>query len=896
MARSVNTAVSRVIDLDPRDWFLATWRDLRPLTRRQPAPFDRKTCLTRLGRAVAAAEHPGRCRWDLVDPGPALSQEEAHFWFAALTAAGRGVPPRELAARMKDEPCSGQLTTEEIKAAMQEARKPIPGEVLAPLATFLPPPELLELLLSLPSAGGWSSAGSFTGELRDGFARYVVPYLTAAERGQLRQRLAPEIDPQQWCDHPDTTPPAAFRLAALLGMHEPLHAVVMSWLQQKRHRGAVQRDVVFGLGDPELVKKAVVALELPLDTAPAVRAWLAHTELTALEQITEAVLGAGPETAERLTEVFCHVKAPEAAPHMLRLKLEGLAPAPARRWLLAQVGNAVAGLIPLAAGAGKLAEAAREYLRGVHGAGHAAVVEEQLGQAPTAVAEKVRRGLIHQLDDVYTPFDEATTPAWLRAHLASLPPLSRDHLPEWLQLATLPPLVVGEHCLNERQVLAVFAALRDSTLGGPRPLVRDLKQHADPAALDAFAWELFELWRKGSGSAMHRWGMTTLSLIGGDASVLKLTPLILDWANQGALPWAMIGLDCLYELGSDTALMQLAGIAGRRGLKKLQPRAKDLLLITCTKRGLNTEQLEDRIVPHLGLDRHGSRTFDFGPRQFRVVLGPDLKPMVRDEAGQVRADLPKPGSKDDPARAAAATQEWKLLKKQLTDTAKLQARRLERALIDGRRWTVPDFETALVRHPFLTNLARGLLWGSFDSGRRLRLAFRLTAEGDHADLRDEVCEPLPDCAVGLVHPALLSADERVAWQALFAEYEVFQPFPQLARPVHALEPGEESERALTRFEGAGVSGPAVAGILENLGWASKRSLPLSYVRHYAGADVTAVLVQSGWEDAQLGDVFFLPGVLAGQAEAARGQAIPLGAVDAAVRSEVLGVVQLLVSR
>ncbi len=50
-------------------------------------------------------------------------------------------------------------------------------------------------------------------------------------------------------------------------------------------------------------------------------------------------------------------------------------------------------------------------------------------------------------------------------------------------------------------------------------------------------------------------------------------------------------------------------------------------------RGLTRDQLADRIVPDLGLDERGSRVLDYGPRQFRLVFGPNLKPRLRDEQG-----------------------------------------------------------------------------------------------------------------------------------------------------------------------------------------------------------------------------------------------------------------------
>src|SRR5206468_1207486 len=88
------------------------------------------------------------------------------------------------------------------------------------------------------------------------------------------------------------------------------------------------------------------------------------------------------EEATRIVEMLCLVKAPEAAPHLLELRLSSKAPQPARRWLDEQVGNAVAGLLPVAAGRGKLAEAALDYLREAKRKGFAAFIEAQVKQAP----------------------------------------------------------------------------------------------------------------------------------------------------------------------------------------------------------------------------------------------------------------------------------------------------------------------------------------------------------------------------------------------------------------------------------------------------------------------------------------------------------------------------------
>ncbi len=443
------------------------------------------------------------------------------------------------------------------------------------------------------------------------------------------------------------------------------------------------------------------------------------------------------------------------------------------------------------------------------------------------------------------PFDDVTTPGWLRTILADmrkqLPPL----LPNWVRLAALPPLTIGTHQLNDYQVQAVLSALRKSTLDTPQPLVTALPHHLDRAVLDAFAWELFELWQAGGSPSRDKWALVALGLLGGDGSALKLTPRLRAWPGESLHQRAVLGLECLRTIGTDTALMQLNSIAQKVKFKGLQNRARTFMDDIATARGLSRTQLEDRIVPDLDLDERGGRVFDFGPRQFSFVLGPDLKPLVRDESGKLKSDLPKPGAKDDADKACAAVAAWKLLKKQVRETVKAQAYRLEQAMISGRRWGVPEFEALLVRHPLMINLVRRLLWGVYNADRKLVCAFRVTEERDYADMHDNPCTLDGACAVGVAHPLQLTPDDRAAWGQVLGDYEILAPFPQLGRRVHTLEPGEEAARELTRFSGKDIPALIFLGILKSHGWTDGRWQEGLYFgghyKSYEGYRITAIL-------------------------------------------------------
>jgi hypothetical protein len=641
-------------------------------------------------------------------------------------------------------------------------------------------------------------------------------------------------------------------------------------------------------------------LGLRLRTQAYIRAWLAHTEYAGLDWVRAGIRDARNRgEADWLLRVLCLVKAPEAAPVMLDLKLDSKAPALARQWLDENAAHAVAGLVPVAAGHGKLAEAALHVLRTARSEGLGAFLEEQLVAADPTAAERVRREVIEQDQSLPEPLDDATTPAWLRQGLVTpggLPPL-----PDWVRPANLLPLVVDGRRLNDDQARAVVGALAWSTLDTPHAVLALLKRHIAQPVLDAFAWKLFEQWMAEGAPPGQKWALRGVGLLGGDACALKLVPLLRAWPGESQHPRAVLGLECLRAIGSDTALTQLNGIAQKLKFQGLKKKAQEFMEAIAKDKGLSRAELEDRIVPDLDLDEKGSRILDFGPRQFRVVLGPDLAPRVRDDAGKVKADLPKPGVKDDPEKAPAAVVAWKMLKKQLREALKVQTPRLEQAMVTGRRWKPEQFQALLVRHPLMTHLVRRLLWGAYDAGGKLLGTFRVNEDQAFADVEDRPWDLSGAAAVGIVHPLHLGEEQRNAWGQVLGDYEVIAPFPQLGRPLHVPTPPEQEKKVMTRFVGVKVPAPSLRGTLERLGWsrgsASDHGALVEFVKPFPAVGVTAVVENEpgipigmpDWtEDQEIKRAFFRQGSYESVAYSHHKEAdmVPVGKVDAVAVSEV----------
>ena len=908
----------RELHLDPTDWYWAPWRELDPLEATVP-DFDLEDALRRLEKVKV--ESGWSFDYGPAEIAPVLCGAEAYFWFEAMCALQRrGATPRSVVAKLAGKKFSGKPSANQVvDRFLATGWNSYAEEVAIPLANLLGRSGFADFLCQhLDFAGERWQRAETIGLFAHACRRYVIPYLSLEERGYVRDMVRPLLDPSSVSSDSYDALPMPYYLAAMVGLHDEVAEVVHAWAEDRYpanlswETDQYQRPqmLVFGLGDPEEVAAQMRRLRLRLNTGDYVRAWLAHTEVSGLGYLRDTITGeTNRGIAANLAEVFSLVEAPEAAEPMLELKLKSKAPQVARRWLDEYPESAIAGLVATANGRTALADAAVEVLRGYLRDGHGELLRRQVEQAGIAASARVVRDVVDFQQKVYEHFDESTTPAWLDDALASAG-RRRRKLPDWAAVRPSDPIVVGEHSLNDEQVDAVIAVLVSAKPKQPvPPLMAALREHANPDSLDAFAWSLFQTWMEEGAPSKEKWALLGVGFLGGDPCALKLAPLLRAWPGESQHARAVIGLECLRGIGTDTALMQLHGIAQKLKYKGLKKKAAELMEAIAQDRGLTRPELEDRIVPDCGLDENGSLTFDFGPRQFTFVLGAGLKPKVRDGAGKVRANLPKPGVRDDTAKAEEAVARWKLLKKKLREVLKIQAPRLEQAMITGRRWPVTDYDRFFVRHPLMTHLARLVVWGGYDETGQPAGTFRLTEEADFADAEDEPCEIDGFAGVGIVHPLHLCDEERGTWGEVWSDYEIIPPFEQLGRPFFHLEPTEKGAKQIERFADAEIPATSLVGTLERLAWA--RGVPqdagvfFEHTKPFYGAGVTAVVQYvpgvpvgyfEGWDDQSIERCFFVPGIYTPEMYPDHKRSVRLDQVDPVALSEVLADLNVLASK
>jgi hypothetical protein len=348
------------------------------------------------------------------------------------------------------------------------------------------------------------------------------------------------------------------------------------------------------------------------------------------------------------------------------------------------------------------------------------------------------------------------------------------------------------------------------------PALDSVIEACDPKSLASFAWGAFEEWAA-KGQKDSEWILDSLTYLGDDTCARKLTPYIRNWPRENGIARARKGLEILAAIGTDVALSQIQAISQKNKYQSVLDSAQEMMKKIAVARDLKPQQLEDRLVPDLGLSENGDIKLNFGPRYFMGSVDALLKPVIKDALGAVVKALPAAGKDDDKAIAKESAASWSDLCKELRPVAKLQLERLELAMVNSRRWTGSDFKTLFVVSPLLQNLVKGLVWGVFSSKVKLSAPFMVNAENAFVDAEGKPVKVSDGSSIGIVHPLQMDETSLAAWQKLFAKNKQVQPFAQLVRKTYRAI--DDTEKNRFGLDGATVASKALKGLLA-MGWST----------------------------------------------------------------------------
>ena len=384
---------------------------------------------------------------------------------------------------------------------------------------------------------------------------------------------------------------------------------------------------------------------------------------------------------------------------------------------------------------------------------------------------------------------------------------------------------------GEEYLQAVFLSYAAMSPCGMSPTAATLARELEEREFAVYVNELFDKWMEAGAESKKRWVLYAASIHGGADIVKKLYHQIQEWPNAARGAIASEAVQALALSPEPQALLLVDGISRKFKFKQVKAAAGKALDFAAAQLGITTEELADRIVPDLGFDENMERVFDYGERKFTVTITTALEIEVFDAGGKKLKNLPAPGKKDDEAKAAAAYDEFKQMKKQMKTTVSSQKMRLEMALSTGRLWSIEAWKNLFVKNPVMHQFAMGLIWGIYED-RKLVSTFRYMEDGSF-NTEDEEEFELPeggrnqedggqptgrDRYIGLVHPIELSEDSLKTWKEQLEDYEITQPVEQLNRPVYYRTKEEEEQKSLERFGGCIVNDLSLGGKLMSMGW------------------------------------------------------------------------------
>lgn len=345
---------------------------------------------------------------------------------------------------------------------------------------------------------------------------------------------------------------------------------------------------------------------------------------------------------------------------------------------------------------------------------------------------------------------------------------------------------------------------------------RKLSEKINPDDLAEFSVEVLGRWIDLGAVAKNKWVLVFSAVNGKSDVISKIMSYIKYWSENQRGALAVSAVKALALNGSPEALMQVDNMSRKFKSNQVKAAAQEALIDAAEFLGITIEELSDRIVPDFDFDEHMCRIFDYGNRKFSVYLTPSLEIEIFNGDKKIK-NLPKPSANDITEIAEKSYAEFKEMKKQLKSAVKLQTARLEYTLMCERKWTKENWEKLFVKNPLMHCFAIGLVWGIYNTDG-LVSTFRYLDDGSFTTADEEEFEIPENAEISLVHPVELSEEELSAWTEQLADYEITQPFLQLARPVYRPEKNEVGVTEIKRFYGKTVIDQILTSRMEKNGW------------------------------------------------------------------------------
>lgn len=303
------------------------------------------------------------------------------------------------------------------------------------------------------------------------------------------------------------------------------------------------------------------------------------------------------------------------------------------------------------------------------------------------------------------------------------------------------------------------------------------------------------------------WACSTLddaSLAGaiGDLAVRCFTKI----RGVGALAMK-VGNACIYTL------CQLPGLRAVAQLSRLSARVRykqalalvDKARLACARRaGMDPIDLEELAVPTFGIPARAR----LGAHAAELAIDGDAAELVFYAGDRRLRSIPAEVKQG----CAAELQELRASHKELAALLPALRARLERWMLEPRRWALPDLRARYLEHPVVGSLARRLIFTAGSTSVLFGDGGAIDATGARIALPD-------DAVLALWHPLGRPVAEVRAWRERLEALAITQPFKQAHREIYLLTDAErQTEIYSNRFAAHLVRQHQFAALCRERGW------------------------------------------------------------------------------
>lgn len=316
--------------------------------------------------------------------------------------------------------------------------------------------------------------------------------------------------------------------------------------------------------------------------------------------------------------------------------------------------------------------------------------------------------------------------------------------------------------------------------------------------------ELFRYWQSDSAEANRRMLLLPYCFYGSEQQIAQLSPLIKSWSRASRKQLSRFVLKLLGIKSSPNALRILNEWMEISPNGTYRTTSWNAFRQAAIRKGMTVEVLADQIIPTFGFNSSAEKEVSYGTRTFRVTLNPDFTLSVFDlEKQKVSKSLPAPTKHDDRKKAEKAREELSTLNKVVKTQTKIQRKRLEQSLKNGRTWPRKIWQTIFIENPVMRYITTGLVWGVYKEGQ-LRKSFRYMENGKCITVDEKEFILSDDAIISLVHPVDLTSEILSGWKKQLDDQGITPLLPQLTAPVYYLSEEEKQVNTITRYSGKQV--------------------------------------------------------------------------------------------